>query len=200
MVSDTQITQDIASPGKDSAPLQEQALLWRLEVDTAIPSYAQTEHPHAGSPWGSSHAGALRILDELLQVLHLLAKLLCQRKALAHLHEQSCYLVAAQESCCPALQPIQHARFHSSCNRANPLVKQQSSQLCCSHITTAASRTPLHSRNGSRGETNAIFRSRLARREVKVPRCYLPKSSTQFTWSIFFPISSADCTEIILVV
>lgn len=169
-------------------------------MDTAIPSYAPTEHPHAGSPWGSSRAGALRILDELLQVLHLLAKLLCQRKALAHLHEQSCYLVAAQESCCPALQPIQHARFHSSCNRANPLVKQQSSQLCCSHITTAASRTPLHSRNGSRGETNAIFRSRLARREVKVPRCYLPKSSTQFTWSIFLPISFADCTEIILVV
>lgn len=93
------------------------------------PNYTPT--PAHERPWDrQGNAGALRILNELLQVLHLLAKLLCQRKALPHLHKQSCYLVAAQEPCCSPLQAVQDTGLHSSCKRAKPsLQRLQSLEL-----------------------------------------------------------------------
>lgn len=92
-----------------------------------IHSHTQTTYPdrNASDLWDNGNAGALRVLNELLQVLHLLAKFLCQRKALAHLHEQGCYLVAAQESCRPPLQAVQDTGFHSSCNKAKSSPKRQ---------------------------------------------------------------------------
>lgn len=56
-----------------------------------------------------------RALDELLQVLDLAAQLLGRREAPAHLHEQSCDLVAAQEAGCPPPQPVQDTGLHRRC-------------------------------------------------------------------------------------
>lgn len=56
-----------------------------------------------------------RVLYQLLQVLDLAAQLISWWEALAHLHEESCDLVAAQEASRPPPQPMQDAGLHSRC-------------------------------------------------------------------------------------
>lgn len=52
-------------------------------------------------------------LDQLLQVLDFVAQLLSRWEALAHFHEESCDLVAAQETRRPPPQPMQDTGLHS---------------------------------------------------------------------------------------
>lgn len=52
----------------------------------------------AGRALPIPHAPYSRALNQLLQVLHLVAQLLGWRAVLAHFHEESCNLVAAQKA------------------------------------------------------------------------------------------------------
>lgn len=54
-----------------------------------------------------------RALNQLLQVLDLAAQLLSRWEALAHFHEESCNLVAAQEASRPPPQSMQDTGLHS---------------------------------------------------------------------------------------
>lgn len=54
-------------------------------------------------------------LQDLLQLVGLLAQVLSWRETLPHFHEERCYLVATQESRRSPLQPVQNTGLHSSC-------------------------------------------------------------------------------------
>lgn len=54
-------------------------------------------------------------LQDLFQLLGLLAQLFSWRKALPHLHEERRYLVATQEAGRPPLQAMQNTSLHCSC-------------------------------------------------------------------------------------
>lgn len=54
-------------------------------------------------------------LQDLLQLVGLLAQVLSWREALPHFHEERCDLVATQEARRPPLQPVQNTSLHSSC-------------------------------------------------------------------------------------
>lgn len=124
--------------------------------------------------------------------MHLLAKLLSQRKALAHLHKESRYLVAAQESRRPPLQAVQDTGFHCGCNRAKVSLERHNADL----TSPAASVALLHRRNSSQEESSATCYS-CRSREMREPRCRLTQSSRHWcSFSACRGISSADCTEV----
>lgn len=83
------------------------------------------------------HVPHSRALEQLLQVLHLAAQLLGRREVLAHFHEQSCNLVAAQKASRPPPQPMQDAGLHSRCrdttiSQAGPALPK----LPCTQLST----------------------------------------------------------------
>lgn len=94
-------------------------------------------------PWVCpAHAPHSRALDQLLQVLHLAAQLLSRREVLAHFHEESCNLVAAQKASRPPPQPMQDAGLHSRCR--DTVVSQQAlPTLPCTQLRTPATKSCL---------------------------------------------------------